>query len=133
MLLPAGHYQFKFFKGTGWMGGEWLGDPNRDIYIENDTTASFIWGELFTGQDEYPFMIKIAVYPVPCTRYLIIHTPVDLTSAILTSSVGKQIISLQDLHAGTTSISTAALTPGLYFITLYPVSGNTVTLEIVKQ
>jgi hypothetical protein len=133
MLLPAGHYQFKFFKGTGWMGGEWLGDPNRDIYIENDTTASFIWGELFTGQDEYPFMIKIAVYPVPCTRYLIIHTPVDLTSAILTSSVGKQIISLQDLHAGTTSISTAALTPGLYFITLYPVSGNTVTLKIVKQ
>jgi hypothetical protein len=45
-LDAAGTYQFKFFKGDGWEGGEWLGDPNRTITITGDTTANFVWGNL---------------------------------------------------------------------------------------
>jgi hypothetical protein len=30
---PTGDYAFKFFKGAGWDGGEWVGDPNRTITI----------------------------------------------------------------------------------------------------
>ena len=30
-LDSIGVYQLKFFKGAGWGGGEWTGDPNREL------------------------------------------------------------------------------------------------------
>ncbi len=44
MALGAGTYYFKFFKGTGWGGGEWPGDPNRGINVVNDTTCPLLLG-----------------------------------------------------------------------------------------
>ena len=43
-LDSIGTYEFKFFKGIGWSGGEWTGDPNRIIAITGNTTANFLWG-----------------------------------------------------------------------------------------
>ena len=37
--LEAGHYQYKYFSdllGDGWEGGEWDGDPNREIDVDAD-------------------------------------------------------------------------------------------------
>lgn len=42
--LSDGNYQFKFFKGTGWDGGEWLGDPNRSFSLEGSKTIVCTWG-----------------------------------------------------------------------------------------
>jgi len=44
MNLEAGTYNFKFFKGTGWNGGEWTGDPNRKVTITGATTLTYKWG-----------------------------------------------------------------------------------------
>lgn len=44
MDLSDGNYQFKFFKGTGWGGGEWPGDPNRSFSLEGSKTIVCTWG-----------------------------------------------------------------------------------------
>ena len=39
--LEAGEYQYKYFSnyfGVGWDGGEWQGDPNREIAVTGDMT-----------------------------------------------------------------------------------------------
>ncbi len=42
--LPDGTYSFKFFKGSGWGGGEWPGDPNRSYTANGSKSITFRWG-----------------------------------------------------------------------------------------
>jgi len=44
MTLPAKEYQFKFFKGAGWAGGEWDGDPNRRVTVTGTASFTYKWG-----------------------------------------------------------------------------------------
>ena len=44
MNLPDGNYQFKFFKGEGWGGGEWIGDPNRSFNLVGSKNIICKWG-----------------------------------------------------------------------------------------
>ncbi len=44
--LEAGEYQYKYFLNDGWDGGEWDGDPNRIILVNNNMVQSDIWGEI---------------------------------------------------------------------------------------
>jgi hypothetical protein len=40
---------YKYFsdvEGQGWDGGEWVGDPNRTVYITNETTLNDTWGDI---------------------------------------------------------------------------------------
>lgn len=42
-----GPHQYKYFSdafGQGWSGGEWDGDPNREINVENDMVVNDQWG-----------------------------------------------------------------------------------------
>ncbi|TVQ20247.1 MAG: hypothetical protein EA361_00240, partial [Bacteroidetes bacterium] len=34
--LPPGDYQYKYFVNPGWEGGEWSGEPNREITVAGD-------------------------------------------------------------------------------------------------
>jgi len=43
LALDTGHISYKYFRGAGWAGGEWPGDPNRTEVIVNDTTISNMW------------------------------------------------------------------------------------------
>jgi hypothetical protein len=46
--LENGEYEFKFFStaiGEGWDGGEWPGDPNREVSVQGDTEYEGIFGE----------------------------------------------------------------------------------------
>lgn len=53
MLLEPGDYQFKFFKGNGWAGGEWDGEPNRVVTITIGWDHYYTWGHKV--QDEQVF------------------------------------------------------------------------------
>ena len=133
MTLAEGIYQFKFFKGTGWNGGEWPGDPNRSIYIFNDTTANFTWGVIIpVGISEHPLANKVNVYPVPFNDALIVNTVIDLKSIIITSTLGQQVVKIENLSMGITTINTSGLAKGLYFVTFYPKSGVPYTLKILR-
>ncbi len=44
MNLPAGTYQYKYFKNAGWDGGEYTGGDNRSVTISTASTINDIWG-----------------------------------------------------------------------------------------
>ncbi|TVQ16906.1 MAG: T9SS C-terminal target domain-containing protein [Bacteroidetes bacterium] len=41
--LEAGEYHYKYFMNQGWEGGEWQGDPNRVVVINDDITLEDTW------------------------------------------------------------------------------------------
>jgi hypothetical protein len=46
LVLETGEYQYKYFLNDGWDGGEWPGDPNREIYVTGNMIQNDIWGEI---------------------------------------------------------------------------------------
>jgi len=132
-LDSVGTYQFKFFDGIGWSTGEWDGDPNRVVVINNDTTfATFIWGQKPSGIIETTLAGKVSVYPVPFKNTLTIKTSVDLKYVIINSTIGQQVVKMENIGTGTTYVNTSELSTGLYFVTFYPKSGNPYTVKIMK-
>lgn len=46
--LEAGHYEYKYFSdviGEGWYGGEWVGGPNRDLWVTGNTTVNDVFSD----------------------------------------------------------------------------------------
>lgn len=43
LLLEQGAYEFKYFINSGWAGGEWDGDPNRNIYVTDNSIQNDLW------------------------------------------------------------------------------------------
>lgn len=68
--LEAGSHQYKYFMGSGWDGGEWPGDPNRQINVSAGMTVNDTWGQLLpdgsgvlsggSGTVEDPYLIATA-------------------------------------------------------------------------
>ncbi len=132
-LDAAGTYNFKFFKGAGWNGGEWAGDPNRMLTIAKDTTVKFKWGSVFPyGIIDNALAGKVSVYPVPFRNNLTINTSVELKSVVVTTAIGQRVVTLDYPTVGTTTTNTSDLAPGLYFVTFYPKSGISYSLKIMK-
>jgi len=44
MALPAGTYEYKYFRNAGWGGGEWAGGPNRTAVVSGNATINDTWG-----------------------------------------------------------------------------------------
>ncbi len=96
-----------------------------DIILNNDPNP-------ITGINVIKNDYKVSVYPVPFINTLMLNTTVDLKSLIITSTLGQQVVKMESLGTGVTSINTSDLASGFYFITCYPVYGNPYTMKIVK-
>ncbi|MBS4059081.1 MAG: T9SS type A sorting domain-containing protein [Bacteroidetes bacterium] len=44
ILLIEGYYEYKYFVNVGWMGGEWMGDPNRVFMVNQDKVIDNYFG-----------------------------------------------------------------------------------------
>jgi|GEM_PF-418609 len=52
--LEAGEYHYKYFLNAGWFGGEYPGEPNRQITVNNDMVVHNVWGShLDIDPEEY--------------------------------------------------------------------------------
>jgi hypothetical protein len=96
-----------------------------DIILNNDPNP-YVGFNIISKEN------KVTVYPAPFDNFLVVNTAVDLKSIIITSALGQQVLTMQNLGSGTTTINTSAFATGLYFITCYPESGNPYSLKIVK-
>jgi len=134
MMLEPGTYHFKFFKSAGWDGGEWAGDPNREIIITADTSATYFWGVLpgHEGFGENPLAANVQVYPVPYKDYVSINTSVALKAIVVSTVIGEQVVRMDNPNTGVTTISTSELASGLYFVTFYPENGRPYTIKTLK-
>ena len=82
-LTQPGSYEFKFFKGETWAGGEWASTNNRVFEVKGDTVADFVWGTQ-DGLSENPLANKVSAYPVPFSNTLNINTLVDVKTVVIT-------------------------------------------------
>ncbi|MBW6499566.1 MAG: T9SS type A sorting domain-containing protein, partial [Bacteroidales bacterium] len=69
--LESGEYEYKYFLNAGWDNGEWTGDPNRTVSVEDDMTVYNAWGMMgeaflvtFSVKDENDHTIDDAVITV---------------------------------------------------------------------
>lgn len=132
-LAQTGAFQFKFFKGTGWNGGEWIGDPNRSVTVTGDMTVNYKWGEKVSGVNENLLTAEVNAYPVPFGNTLTINSLIDVKTVVITSSYGQQVARFDNLAPGTTTINTSQLASGMYFVTFYSKSGKQVTKKLIKN
>ena len=75
---------------------------------------------------------NVTVYPTPFSNFLNVNTPTDLTSVVITSALGRQVVQMNNLNAGTTTINTSELAKGIYFVTINPKSDSPCTLKVIK-
>jgi hypothetical protein len=134
MSLSPKIYYYKFFKGTGWAGGEWGGDPNRGIHVVNDTIANHLWG-IFqpVGQQENGLAEKLEIFPVPFKNTLNLKIETSLSRIEITSILGRQVMRMENPSTGIIPVRTDDFASGIYFVTFYPASGNPVTKKVVKM
>ena len=60
LQLEEGEYEYKYFLNEGWNGGEFAGDPNREIAVTGDLTFDDVWG--LPGQ-EFGFSLTLLINP----------------------------------------------------------------------
>jgi hypothetical protein len=134
MDLFDGIYYFKFFRGDGWEGGEWPGDPNREVTITSSGDVNCIWG--IYGMVDVPAKeqaTKISLFPNPFNDQIILNSTYKLSKVILTSLTGQEVLRLENLPSGQTPINTSMLKKGLYFFTTFNNTGEATTLKIIKM
>jgi hypothetical protein len=97
-----------------------------DIFINNSPNP------ITTGLEVAVKTNDITLYPSPFTNYMVIKNEVDLKSVVITSAIGQQVVKLENLTAGSTTINTSGLAKGLYFVTAYPKSESPYTIKAIK-
>lgn len=130
--IADGTYHFKFFKGSGWNGGEWTGDPNRILTTKLFTPVTYIWGDKSSGIEDIPFTQQVNVYPVPFSNSLTISSLDNIKMVTITSSYGQQVARFDNPVPGATTINTSQLASGMYFVTFFGKNGQLTTKKIIK-
>ena len=96
-----------------------------DIILNNDPNP-------LVGIDALKSVSNVSVYPVPFIDKLVIDSKESIKQIIVTSALGQQVLTLDNLAAGTTTTNTSALRAGIYIMTIYPQAGSPSTLKIMK-
>jgi hypothetical protein len=96
-----------------------------DIILNNDPSP--LVGIAPVSKDN-----KVSVYPSPFSNFLTVNAFADLKSISITSVIGQQVINMENLPAGKTTINTSMLTSGIYFVTINPKSDSPYTVKVMK-
>jgi hypothetical protein len=128
ITLLDGDYEYKYFVGSGWDGGEWQGGANRTFTVTNeDVMLNDVWGDEPVNVEEVAFKAEINVYPNPSTGLFNITTTESVKLEVFDISgrtVKSQIID------GNTQVQLR--NAGMYFFRFSNENGSTVNKVIVK-
>ena len=112
--IPAGDYEYKYFLNDGWDGGEWEGDPNREVTVTGDMTVNDGWGDLTytTGQIEG---LVTSLFPNPANSVLNINSSEIINDIKVIDVTGRTIhnVAVED---NSTVIDVTNFNPGVYII-----------------
>ncbi len=126
--LAAGNYEYKFFQGAGWTGGEWIGKANRTLTVgTTNMTVNCVWGdadqsETVLGVDR--LSSEGGIYPNPSKGIFNLPETADFQVMDIT---GKTILSGKGTQFNLTNQMN-----GVYFV---KVTTNTFTAvrKIIKN
>lgn len=134
-ILSLGHqeWKFKFFKGTGWSGGEPVSADRAYTFVGGEN-LTFKWGiQGVVSVPKNSLASKVSMYPNPVNDELFISTSANLKQVVITSMLG-QVVNRTDLTARTSAtISTASLSKGMYIVTFYGNDGSQTSQKLMKK
>lgn len=134
MHLPDGVVAFKFFKGTGWNGGEPVA-ADRTYTINGSCNNIFTWGidGFVTSTPENSLAGKIQMFPNPVGSKLYINSTAEISKFYISSTLGKVVGNYEFGNTGNQTINTSNLSNGLYFITFMGKDGSKLTQKFMKN
>lgn len=139
LQIGYGLIDFKFFKGTGWGGGDPVQEPgldpgNRNYIFSETTSISYKWGvQGLLSVPQNPLAEQIKMYPNPVSNELVINSSAKVKEVTITSMLG-QLVGTYSLNSnGRTSINTSALGNGMYFVTFVGENGHRYVQKLVKN
>ena len=130
--IRAGELLYKYFSdavGEGWEGGEWEGDPNRYVFVQEDLVLNDIWGEPSVGVEEELAEPAFRVYPNPVRDILNIRGRAPIDHLRLYDITGRLVFEKR-VGDNRTSVDTGSLRPGFYILQL--VSGQKVENQKIQ-
>ena len=138
ITIPFAPLDFKFFKGTGWNGGDPVQMPgldqgNRAYEFTEPANVTYKWGvQGILSIPVNPLTDKVQMYPNPVSNELVIKTTVSIKEVTITSMLGQSVGTYQ-LNNGRISINTNDLSSGLYFVTFFGKDGSRLVQKLIKN
>ncbi len=124
--LEEGSYEYKYFSdylGNGWEGGEWEGDPNREVEV----SADMVIEDQF-GPDDLPVSeietIDLKIYPNPASTRLTIESDREMIRIRIIDMIGQTIYTGEATPFSHT-IDTSGLPNGVYILRVETTAGIT--------
>jgi len=129
--------EFKFRINGSWADSTCefpAGGPNRKYTIPAGHGFYSAWyNDQVMGIPENTLTGKIQLYPNPVGNILNIYTPVELSHLVVNGIHGQQVLSINHVSVGYSTIDVSGLSSGLYFVTYYMRSGGQLTQKMIKN
>jgi hypothetical protein len=119
LVLEAGTYQYKYFLNAGWDGGEWEGEPNREVVVAGDMVVDNVWRDLVNVDDFNAAQIN--VFPNPARDNFNITAGSMIRSIVIADITGKVVYN--DIINDTQTRIYNAFETGIYIVHIYTEEG----------
>lgn len=87
-----------------------------------------------TGIEEYlygkPAAFSLAVYPNPATEFVTVNAEKEIQSINVFDMLGKSVMTVNNVMTNKAEVKVNHLNPGLYFVAVEDLSGNTVSKKL---
>jgi hypothetical protein len=129
--IEAGEYEYKYFvvvDDPTWDHGEWPGDPNRQLVVEEPMVVNDVFGQQPddpTNVDE-PLVEGFAVYPNPVRDMLNIQSASNIDQ-IRVFDLSGRVIHQADVNDTHIQLNVNPLNRGMYILQI--ISGNDIHTE----
>lgn len=133
--LADGTVAFKFFKGAGWGTGDPAPGGDRTYNISGSVALYYVWGAegYVLGVPETTLSGKVQMFPNPVGNELFINSTAEIRSVTITSMIGKVVGNYTFSNTSNQTISTSALSSGMYFVTFVDKNGKKQTQKLIKN
>jgi len=124
LVLEPGDYEYKYFLNAGWDGGEWVGDPNREVEVVEAKEVYDWFGSLTDPTDVSlaPGPTQIRAFPNPASSRVTIESGEPMSAIYLIDLLG-QVVRSEPAGGTSHEIQVYDLRNGLYFIQVVTASG----------
>ncbi len=123
-----GHYEYKYFKNSGWSNGEWDGTNNRTLDITSDTVVNDVWGQI--SAIKALNNVEVTVAPNPVENVVRISANANY-NVVVYNIEGKAVATTQ-MRNNVTELDFSNFQSGVYIIKVY---NNTAsgTYKLIKK
>ncbi len=133
--LADGLIAFKFFKNIGWGSGDPAPGGDRTYNVNGSVYLIFTWGVqgYVVSAPQYLLAENIVMYPNPVDNELYINSTADISRVVITSTLGNVVADYTFGNTSNQTISTSALSSGMYFVTFMDRNGKKQTQKLIKN